>query len=152
MDENTVNTANTVNTMTTTTLEYIIPNTSSPTFVGQPVVPNEEEDIEGMDSMEMIEEMLQDMIKIELDTSDLVGTKIDKKEFEKGVKSISKVAGIFSCLKNIGMTEEAIVTYMLNERNIEHSQAMQKYVNDAQLEMAKIGVKTQQVMDEQNQI
>lgn len=107
-----------------------------------------EENEDGMDAMAMIEEMLADMNGIEIDTTEVEGSKIDKKEFAKGVKEASKLAGIFSCLKGTGMSEDSIMAYVINERNIEHTQFMQDIVNKTQLEVSKV----QSVMMESHQV
>lgn len=97
-----------------------------------------EENEDSMDAIAMIEEMLADMNKIEIDTTEVEGSKIDKKEFVKGVKEVSKLAGMFSCLKSVGASEDSIMAYILNERNIEHTQFMQGIVNETQLEVSKV--------------
>ena len=88
--------------------------------------------------MELLEDILSDLMSVELDTSDLEGIKVDKTEFVKGVKGVSKIAGMFTCLKNVGMDTDSAVGFILNERNIEHAQKMQKLINDNQKEVANI--------------
>lgn len=126
----------------TTTLEY-----------KEPIIDEANEDESDAPNIgEMIEEMLGDLLQVELDTSEVANSKIDKKEFEKGIKDMSRIAGRFSVLRNVGMSEEAIITYMLNDRNIEHSQAMQKVINEGQLEITKIGAKNVGLNEELHQV
>lgn len=102
------------------------------------------EDIENVDiteensSTDLLEDILSDLMSVELDVSDLEGIKVDKTEFAKGVKSFSKYAGMFACLKNVGFDTDSAVGFILNERNIEHAQKMQKLINDNQKEVANI--------------
>lgn len=93
---------------------------------------------EEYDHLGLLENILSDLMSVELDTSDLEGVKIDKTEFAKGVKSFSKFAGMFVCLKNVGMDTESAVSLILNERNIEHAHKIQKLINDNQENIAKI--------------
>lgn len=98
----------------------------------------QEDNYEEDDTLNALEDIFSDLIGVGLDTSELEDIKIDKKEFEKGVKSVSKIAGMFSCLKNVGMDTDSAFSYIINERNIEHSQIMQKMINKDQKEVAKI--------------
>lgn len=109
---------------------------------------NECVEMEDDDSLDVLKDMLSDLIGVELDISELEDIKIDKAEFAKGVKSVSKFAGMFSCLKNVGMDTDSAFSLIINERNIEHSQAMQKMINKDQKEVAKI----QSVQMENHQI
>ena len=105
---------------------------------------NEEES----DPMELLEDILSDLMSVELDTGDLEGIKVDKTEFAKGVKSVSKYAGMFACLKNVGFDTDSAVGFILNERNIEHAQKMQKLINESQEKIAKntgINVESHQI-------
>ena len=98
----------------------------------------EEEIKSDIDNSEYINELLLDMLKVSIDVSNLEDCIIDKKEFTKGIKEVSKVAGMFTCLKNVGMDTESALTYILNESNIKHSQDMQKMINQNQIEVGKI--------------
>ena len=98
--------------------------------------------------MELLGDILSDLMSVELDTSDLEGIKVDKTEFVKGVKGVSKIAGMFTCLKNVGMDTDSAVGFILNERNIEHAQKMQKLINESQEKIAKntsINVESHQI-------
>ena len=112
------------------------------------------EDIENGDiteensSKDLLEDILSDLMSVELDVSDLEGIKVDKTEFAKGVKSVSKYAGMFACLKNVGFDTDSAVGFILNERNIEHAQKMQKLINESQEKIAKntrISVESHQI-------
>lgn len=94
------------------------------------------ENEEQNNQMDLVEDILSELMSVELDTSDLEGIKIDKTEFAKGVKTVSKIAGMYSCLRNVGMDIDSAVGFILNERNIEHAQKMQKLINESQENIA----------------
>lgn len=110
------------------------------------------EGLEGLGMEEMLEEMLSDLLKVEVDTSSVQGIQIDDKEFAKGIKDLSRVAGRFTVLKNVGMSEEAIITYLINDRNIEHSKQMQQIINAGQIQFAKTQSKAISMNEESHQV
>lgn len=102
---------------------------------------------EAMDCEEL-ENLLNSLMEIQIDTSNLEGVILDEKEFGKGVKYMSKFAGMFTCLKNVGMNSEEALTLILNESNIKATHDQQKEVNDMQKYLAK----NQLVQIEKNQV
>lgn len=112
----------------------------------------DEGNTEGLGMEEMLEEMLSDLLKVEVDTSSVQGIQIDDKEFAKGIKDLSRVAGRFTVLKNVGMSEEAIITYLINDRNIEHSKQMQQIINAGQIQFAKTQSKAISMNEESHQV
>lgn len=91
--------------------------------------------LDGFDESDVLEDLFSKLNNIQLDTEGLEEIKIDKKEFLKGVKQVSILAGMFSCLRSVGMDMDSASAFILNERNISHAQSIQELINKNQLEI-----------------
>ena len=99
----------------------------------------------GQGNTETNEELLP---PIELDIQNLEDCQIDKKEFQKGIKRGSELAGYFTVLKNAGVDSNTILQMILNEQTIQHNIDMAKINNEAQIEI----VEKQQIVLEKQQV
>ena len=111
----------------------------------------EEKTLEDMSKDELIDVVCQLMeIKdkeIEINTDDIQGIKIDPKEFAKGVKSMSFMAGQYSVLKSVGIDSTSAIDMIVNERNVEYNLKLNEMTCINNREIANI----QQTIQEQNQ-
>lgn len=98
-------------------------------------VDEDSEELNDFDESDILEDLLSKLNNIQLNTDGLEDIKIDKKEFLKGVKQVSILAGMFSCLRSVGMDMDSASTFILNERNISHAQNIQELINKNQLEI-----------------
>lgn len=98
-----------------------------------------------MEQNELIQDEIQegvDTLKAEyflpLDLDNLEGIKFDKKAFQKGINDISEMCGKICALTNVGITAQDALSFMINERTIEHNLTNQKLINDNNVDIAKI--------------
>lgn len=94
-----------------------------------------------IDLNELAEQLQQDTIlnPIEIPINNLEDViEYDKDEFQKGLKSMSFIAGQLTALLNTGISKEDSVTILVNRDNIRHAQKLQQMINDNNIEMAKI--------------
>ena len=107
------------------------------------------EDMSRDELLEVVYTLLEQKNKeININTDNLDNVVIDKKEFEKGIKKYSVIAGAFSILNSVGYPKDLIHEMILNERTIYHNQALQQMNNINAEKIAKI----QEVKIEQSQI
>ena len=86
--------------------------------------------------------------EIEIYTDNVQDTKIDSKEFENGVKSVSFVAGAFSALNSVGYPKDLIHEFLINRETIDYQLSLNEQTCESNERQAKIT----QVKLEQNQI
>jgi hypothetical protein len=100
------------------------------------------------DQLISVVEQLMSIKDIEVDIDDVQGIKLDKKEFEKGIKLVSLTCGMISALTSVGLTKDQVMDYVINEQNINFNLKLNQMTCDSNKETAKI----QQTVQEQNQI
>lgn len=88
----------------------------------------------GQGEVETNEELLP---PIELDISNIENCKIDKDEFEKGIKEASKTLGYFTCLKNGGLSNDVILQLILNDTTIQHNFELAKINGNTSIKVAE---------------
>lgn len=86
---------------------------------------------------EEIEEV-EEQLKIKLDISNVLDSKINKLGFELGVSDVSKVCGEILALKSVGLDSSQALEYVLNKMTIEHNQKLNKENNDTLLESTRL--------------
>ena len=107
------------------------------------------EDMSKDELLDIVYNLLEQKNKeININTNNLNNIFIDKKEFEKGIKKYSAVAGAFSVLNSVGYPKDLIHEMILNERTIQHNQILQQMNNTNAEKIAKL----QEVKIEQQQI
>lgn len=74
---------------------------------------------------------------LSLDGTEVEGLPIDKKEYEKGIKEISKTLAIINALKSFGMDNDNIMTYILNSETMAYNERLNKDNNKSNIEIAK---------------
>ena len=73
------------------------------------------------------------VVNIDLDSVD--GSPIDTKLFKQGVKDVSRLAGQFSALRSVGMSEQAIIEVILNTQVIDFNEkALDKNLKIAEIQ------------------
>ena len=94
-----------------------------------------------MDNLESNQMQNDELASVEyfipMDVDAVMGLKYDKKEFERGIKEASYIAGFISCLANAGVSPVETLGYFMNKDNIEHNQKLQDKINKSALEVAK---------------
>ena len=81
---------------------------------------------------------LESQFYIPMELDNLEGIKYDKKEFDKGVKDYSYVAGAISSLLNAGLSSTDALNYIINRETIEHNFKLQEIINANNKEVAEI--------------
>ena len=73
------------------------------------------------------------VVDIDLDRVD--GSPIDAKLFKQGIKDVSRLAGQFSALRSVGMSEQAIIEVILNTQVIDFNEkALDKNLKIAEIQ------------------
>ena len=73
------------------------------------------------------------VVDINLDSVD--GSPIDAKLFKQGIKDVSRLAGQFSALRSVGMSEQAIIEVILNTQVIDFNEkALDKNLKIAEIQ------------------
>ena len=83
-------------------------------------------------------ESLQQEYFLPLDLDNLEGKKYDKKAFQKGINDISEICGKICALTNVGISTQDALSFMINEKTIEHNIENQRLINENNIEIAKI--------------
>lgn len=108
--------------------------------IGQELSENNNENQEQfIDISELTEQLQQVNINpIELPIDNLQEViEYDKNEFEKGIRSMSFLAGELTALLNTGITKEDAVTILVNKDNIEHAQKLQQMINENNIKVVE---------------
>lgn len=95
-----------------------------------------QEDYEEVDLEELIEQTLS---KTTLSTENIEDLQLDKKEFSKGIKDISYIAGQIVALQSIGYSQEYIHEFLLNKDTGKHNMELNKMTCDSNEKVAKAG-------------
>lgn len=74
---------------------------------------------------------------IDLDISNVTGCKYDKKAFQEGVNSVSKVAGIITALKNTGLPWNLVMDYVFNSETMAFNLELADKNNATSIAMSK---------------
>jgi hypothetical protein len=77
------------------------------------------------------------MVPVVLDTENLGEIELDNNEFQRGVDSVSYVAGQITALLNCGLDLETAVGYIINAETIKHNQAMAQIEKEKNIEITK---------------
>lgn len=118
---------------------------------------NEVENIEEKTLDEMSKDELIDVIcqlmdmkekEIEVDTENIQNLELDKKEFTKGLKSMSLIAGQFCALTSVGIDNASAIDVIVNMANTEFNLKLNQMTCDSNEKTARF----QQVNQEQNSI
>lgn len=99
----------------------------------------EHDSLEGLDLEDIVSQLIP-QVQIDIDEVDL--TPIDKEEFEKGVKEVSKLCGMYSTLRSVGIDNSSSVDIIMNLLNIEYNKETNKQTCDNNLKVAKLGATT----------
>ena len=94
-----------------------------------------EEDITIDDIRDFIEESIPE---VTVDTEEVQNISLDKKEFEKGIKSVSYFCGQYSALKNVGVDNGSCIDIIISLMNSKHNLEMNKLSCDNNVEISKI--------------
>lgn len=97
---------------------------------------NESTDDQTLPPIEIYKDNLEDVLEY------------DSKEFAKGIKESSKIAGYITGLLNAGLSNEQVLTYIMNKDVIANNDKLSERGSDTQLKMAKL----QSIIAEKNQI
>lgn len=112
----------------------------------------EELNLEDMDKEQLISVIEQLMYmkekEIEVNTDSIQGIEIDSKEFAKGIKAMSFIAGQYCALKSVGVDSTSAIDIVVNERNVEYNLKLNKMTCENNKEISKI----QATIQEQNQV
>ena len=72
---------------------------------------------------------------VDIDLDDVDGSPIDTKLFRQGIKDVSRLAGQFSALRSVGMSEQAIIEVILNTQVIDFNEkALDKNLKIAEIQ------------------
>lgn len=93
---------------------------------------------EELEALELGDLNLESQFYIPMELENLKGIKYDKKEFDKGVKDYSYVAGAISSLLNAGLSSTDALNYIINRETIEHNFKLQEIINANNKEVAEI--------------
>lgn len=93
---------------------------------------------EKLEALELGDLNLESQFYIPMELENLKGIKYDKKEFDKGIKDYSYVAGAISSLLNAGLSSTDALNYIINRETIEHNFKLQEIINANNKEVAEI--------------
>lgn len=72
---------------------------------------------------------------VDIDLDEVDGSPIDTKLFRQGIKDVSRLAGQFSALRSVGMSEQAIIEVILNTQVIDFNEkALEKNLKIAEIQ------------------
>lgn len=91
-------------------------------------------------SMEELQDMMGQSIinPIQMEIDNLCEIHFDEKEFQKGIKEISKVCGVITGLINVGISPNNALDYVINKETIEHNQKLNKDTINGNKEIAQV--------------
>jgi len=106
--------------------------------------------LESLSKDELIDviEQLMNSKDVNIDTDNLQNLSLDAKEYAKGLKSISLIAGQYSGLKSVGIDSTSAIDILINMANTEFNLKLNQMTGDSNKEVAKV----QQFTQEQNQV
>jgi len=81
---------------------------------------------------------IESLYFIPMNTDNLGEIKYDKKDFQKGVNSMSFDCGKITSLINCGVSAQDAVSWILNEQTLKHNREQQILVNENNITVAKI--------------
>lgn len=100
---------------------------------------NEEEiEDDGVQALqELVEQVLEDILKVDIDTNEVQNMPIDKSSFEEGVRMASKWGGAISVYKTLNLDDKSILELVLNQQTAEYNLKQQEVINQGQIDLAK---------------
>ncbi len=94
-----------------------------------------EDDIETEEET-TFDDLMEKLMRISIDTTNLVEVKFDKANFQKGMKDASYLCGMLTALMNVGISAVDALAYCMNESTMDNNIKLNEMVNE--VEMAKI--------------
>jgi hypothetical protein len=94
------------------------------------------EEILEIDS-EQLEELLGGSDNDKLPPIEIPFEFFDEKEFYRGIDDTSHLAGVVTALLNTGLSEQAVMDYLLNKATIEHNIRAAEINRDMNVEVAR---------------
>ena len=94
-----------------------------------------EDDIETEEET-TFDDLMEKLMRISIDTTNLEEVKFDKTNFQKGMKDASYLCGMLTALMNVGISAVDALAYYMNESTMDNNIKLNEMVNE--VEMSKI--------------